>query len=378
MKKILIVLSIGLLTSCIHSNKFTVTGTIDGGVGEIIYLEHNGLTKNTLLDSTRIKKNNTFRFRAKKPQYPDFYRLRLGSKQIHFAVDSTETIEINASFDSFSTDYTITGSESNTDIQTLRKSIGKVQQKANQIVKGLSYAERNNLINELTFLLEEHKNLAKPIILKNPRSTAAYYAIFQQVSNVYVFTPYDKEDRAYCAAVATSYNTYMPNYDRSKNLYALVMDAIKSERQAQQQAAWREIIEQSGVGFIDIELPDHNEQMRKLSDLSGKVVLLDFSTYDSQGSISYTFALRELYDQYASKGFEIYQVSLDRNKFVWEDAVENLPWICVRDENGPNTRYVSTYNISSIPSYFLIDRSGDIVGRNIDINTLRKEIEKRL
>ncbi len=344
----------------------------------MIYLEHNGLAKNTLLDSARIKKNNTFRFRAKAPLYPDFYCLKLGSKQIHFAVDSTETIEISAAFDNFSTDYTITGSESNTDIQTLRKSIGKVQQKANQIVKGLSNAERNNLIDELTLLLEEHKNLAKPIILKNPRSAAAYYAIFQQVNDVYVFTPYDKEDRPYCAAVATSYNTYMPNYDRSKNLYAWVMDAIKSERQARQQAAWREIIEQSGVGFIDIELPDHNEQMHKLSDLSGKIILLDFSTYDSQESISYTFTLRELYDQYASKGFEIYQVSLDRNKFVWEDAIENLPWICVRDENGPNTRYAATYNIRAIPSYFLIDRSGDIVGRDMDINTLRKEIEKRL
>jgi len=55
-----------------------------------------------------------------------------------------------------------------------------------------------------------------------------------------------------------------------------------------------------------------------------------------------------------------------------------LPWICVRDENGPNTRYAATYNIRAIPSYFLIDRSGDIVGRDMDINTLRKEIEKRL
>jgi len=378
MKKILIIFVVGLMTSCMHSNKFIVTGTIEGGAGEMIYLEHSGLTKTIAIDSIRIKKNNTFRFKAKAPQYPDFYRLKLGSKQIHFAVDSTETIEINAAFDNFSTAYTITGSESNTDIQILRKSIGKVQQKANQIIKGLSNEERNKLIHELTFLLEEHKKLAKPIILKNPRSAAAYYAIFQQVSDVYVFTPYDKDDRAYCAAVATSYNTYMPNYDRSKNLYAWVMDAIKSERQAQQQAAWREIVEQSGVGFIDIELPDRNEQIRKLSDLSGKVVLLDFSTYDSRESIPYTFALRELYDKYASKGFEIYQVSLDRNKFVWEDAVANLPWICVRDENGPNTRYVSTYNISSIPTYFLIDKSGDIIGRDMEMHTLRKEIEKRL
>ncbi|MEA4975561.1 MAG: thioredoxin-like domain-containing protein [Paludibacter sp.] len=378
MKKLIFFLIISIFASCNRTGHFKVEGTIEGGAGEMIYLEHNGLAKITLLDSTRVKDDGRFRFRAKSPVYPDFYRLKVGSKQIHFAVDSTETIGITASYDNFSTEYTITGSASNTDIQILRKSAAEIQRKANQIIKGMNDVEREKLVSELLSLIEKHKEMARPIILKNPRSTAAYFAVFQKINDSYIFSPYVKEDRPYCAAVATSYNTYMPDYDRSKNLYALVMDAIKTERQARQQANWKEIVENAATGFIEIELPDSKNINRKLSELTGKVILLDFSAFESRESVQYTFALREIYNKYASRGFEIYQVSLDRNKMLWENAVENLPWVCVRATNGPNTVYATTYNVTSIPSYFLIDRQGDIVGRDMNLQTLEKEIEKRL
>lgn len=378
MKKLGYMLIICLLVSCSRQDFFKVEGILEGSADEMIYIEHNGLNKNILLDSAQIRKDGSFRFKLKSPDYPDFYRLKIGSKQILFAVDSTETINITASYDNLPTEYTITGSEANSDIQMLRSSIIDIQQKANQIVRGMDDIKKEKIMDDLLPMIEEHKKLAKQIILKNPRSTAAYFAVFQKVNNHYVFSPYIKEDRPYCAAVATSYHTYMPDYKRTKNLYALVMHAIKTERQAQQQENWRELIEHAATGFIDIELPDRNNNMRKLSDLTGKVVLLDFSAFDSRESIQYTFALRDLYNKYASRGFEIYQVSLDRNKLLWEDAVANLPWVCVRDENGPNTKHAGIYNISSIPSYFLINKQGDIIGRDMHLSTLEKEIEKCL
>ena len=378
MKKIVFILSVCVLAACNNSGKFIVEGVVDGGAGEMLYLEHTGLTKNIVIDSMKIKKDNSFKFKSTRPAYPDFYKIKIGSKQIHFSVDSTETIEITTSLEKLSSDYTITGSESNTDIQILRNSVAKLQNKANQLNSDMSSDESNAFYQEFTQLVEDHKNLAKPIILKNPRSTAAYFAIFQQVSNIYIFSPYIKEDRPFCAAVATAYHTYMPDYERSKNLYAWVMDAIKSEREAKQQSDWKKMMEENAIGFIDINLPDKDNQMRKLSDLVGKVILLDFSAFEARESVQYTFALRDLYNKYKSRGFEIYQVSLDRNKILWEDAVENLPWICVRDDNGPNTKVVTLYNISEIPTYFLINKKGDIVGRNFDLQALEKEISKAL
>ncbi|MFA5046695.1 MAG: thioredoxin family protein, partial [Paludibacter sp.] len=226
--------------------------------------------------------------------------------------------------------------------------------------------------------IQSHKEMARKLILQDPRSLAAYFAIYQQVNNTYLFSPYVKTDKPYCAAVATSFNAYMPEYVRTKNLYSLVMDAIKTERNEKQKEEWNKVLENDGVGYIDIALKDKNNVVRKISELKDKVILIDFSTYDSEQSVNYTFSLRELYNKYHKRGFEIYQVSLDQNKLIWEQSVQNIPWICVRDENGPNTTYVATYNVSSTPTTFLINNKGSIVARNLDFETLNTEIEKNL
>lgn len=378
MKKILLAFLIIGLAACNQGSKFTVKGTIDGAAGETIYLEYTGLTASTLLDSMVVKSNGEFSFRSKRPDYPDFYKLIVDNKQLHFAVDSTETITITSSIENFATDYEITGSETNSDIVTLRRSVAAIQKKANELVKGSSAGQREKLVAELTKMVDEHKQMARPLILKNPKSAAAYFAVFQKVNDVYLFSPYVKEDRPYCAAVATSYHTFMPDYDRSKNLYALVMDAINTERLQRREATLQDMVANATAGFIDIELPDRTGITRKLSDLKGKVVLLDFSAFEARESVQYTFALRDLYTKYSAKGFEIYQVSLDRSSTLWVDATAQIPWVAVRDVNGPASVVAGTYNVTELPTYFLIDKNGDIVGRNMNIRELESAIQKAL
>ncbi|MDX9746932.1 MAG: DUF4369 domain-containing protein [Paludibacter sp.] len=378
MKRIVFAVFIIGIASCNQHKKFTVEGQIDGAEGEIIYLEHTGLEKSTLLDSMVVKSNGQFRFKSSRPEYPDFYKLIVNGQQLHFAIDSTETIEITGSIDTFSTNYEIKGSETNTDIQTLRRSVAAIQKKANQLVRGTDEVNRAAIVAELTRMIDEHKAMARPLILKNPRSAAAYFAIFQKVNDIYIFSPYEKEDRPYCAAVATSYHTFMPGYERSKNLYAIVMDAINTERLQRREATLQELIATASTGFIDIELADRRGIKRKLSDLAGKVVLLDFSAYEARESVQYTFALRELHEKYAARGFEIYQVSLDRNKTIWVDATANIPWISVRDLNGPATVVAGTYNITQVPTYFLLSKEGEILGRNMNLPELERAIQQQL
>ena len=114
--------------------------------------------------------------------------------------------------------------------------------------------QRNALVTEIEGEIEQHKALARKLILQNPRSTTAYFALYQKINNSYLFSPYAKEDKPYCAAVATSYNAFMPEYDRTKNLYNLVMDAIKTERSQIANQQWKNIIENASTGYIDIAL----------------------------------------------------------------------------------------------------------------------------
>ena len=376
--KYLFFLLLPAIVGCSQQGKFKIEGEVTDAAGKMLYIEQTGLLKTVALDSVKLKADGAYKFKLASPEYPEFYRLRVEDKVINFAIDSTEHLVIKAGFENFATGYTVEGSEMNLQIKELRQSLSFIQAKANKLTPQLSASERNALLADVEADIEKHKEMARKIILTNPRSSAAYFAIYQKIGNTYLFSPYVKADKPYCAAVATAYNAFMPDYIRTKNLYGLVMDAIKAERKAKDSQAWREVLDNASAGYIDIELPDRSGNVRKLSELEGKVVLIDFSAYQMEKSVQYTFELRELYNKYSGRGFEIYQVSLDRSKLLWEESVANIPWVCVRDENGPESVAVSTYNVQSAPTVFLMNRKGEIIARNPDFSTLDASIAKLL
>ncbi len=376
--KYLFFLLLPAIVGCSQQGKFKIEGEVTDAEGKMLYIEQTGLLKTVALDSVKLKADGAYKFKLASPEYPEFYRLRVEDKVINFAIDSTEHLVIKAAFKNFATGYSVEGSEMNLQIKELRQSLSFIQAKANKLTPQLSASERNALLADVEADIEKHKEMARKIILTNPRSSAAYFAIYQKIGNTYLFSPYVKADKPYCAAVATAYNAFMPDYIRTKNLYGLVMDAIKAERKAKDSQAWREVLDNASAGYIDIELPDRAGNVRKLSELEGKVVLIDFSAYQMEKSVQYTFELRELYNKYSGRGFEIYQVSLDRSKLLWEESVANIPWVCVRDENGPESVAVSTYNVQSAPTVFLMNRKGEIIARNPDFSTLDASIAKLL
>ena len=173
----------------------------------------------------------------------------------------------------------------------------------------------------------------------------------------------DKEDVKCFAAVATSLNNAYPHADRSKNLYNMVIKGMKNTREPRQEVIEIDVDKVEQAGVIDIELKDIKGNVRRLTDLKGKVVLVDFTMYNSAVSSARNLALREVYDKYHDKGLEIYQVSFDPDEHFWKTSADNLPWICVRDATGAYSRYVSLYNIQNLPSVFLVDRENTLNAR---------------
>lgn len=135
------------------------------------------------------------------------------------------------------------------------------------------------------------------------------------------------------------------------------------------------------IGYVDIELPDIRSQKKKLSEVDAKVVMVYFwSASDASQKMFNLDVLKALYDDYSDKGFEIYQVSLDADKAAWARVVkeQNLPWINVCDSRGSASPYVTSYNISSIPSAFVLCDGELVDGQIVDEKSFRKLIEKLL
>lgn len=367
-KAYLLLIALAILTGCHKKEGFTIKGHIDGLDSTVtIYLEQLTLPMPTMLDSAKVKPHKgTVSFSSARPTYPELYQLRMGRQRFIFSVDSTENILFSAKADSLFCPHSIEGSQNTEQIQFLRRSVRRLDSIAGAATKNRS--QRGTLETALL----AHKDTVSKIIYANPRSIVAYYALFQQVNGYYIFSPYDKSDRGLCAAVATAYHAFMPDYYRSTNIYNLVLEAIESQRKEDSNARMREFISSSGSGYIDIALKDNKGVERRLSDYEGKPVLLDFTVLGAEGSAEHTLALREIQEKYGEKnGLVIYQVSLDKSAIIWESAAEALPWISVRDTDG---RYAHLYNITEVPTSFLIDKSGDIVGRDLKA----RDIESKL
>ena len=226
-------------------------------------------------------------------------------------------------------------------------------------------------------MIEAHKVKARKLILNDTRSTAAYYAVNQTINGFYIFSPYNKNDRSYWSAVATAFQVFQPENPRTAALTNSVLTALKETRQAQ--ANYDHLLTGEQAGIIDITLPNRVGEATSVSSLKGKVVLIDFSAYETDFAPTHTLFLRELYAAYHAKGFEIYQVSVDNNKLLWLEQTREIPWVCVRDERGANSTYLRTYNVQQIPAWFLVGRNGDIVaGKELNAGNLNASIEQQL
>ena len=135
------------LSACNNSSDFTVKGVVAGADGQLMYLENVGISNVVTLDSIKLAPGGKFKFTEKRPEYPDFYRLRLNNQLINFAVDSTETISFVADAGTFATSYSVEGSENSKAI----KAITLAQLDANQAIRRLRKEYEDKMISDTTY-----------------------------------------------------------------------------------------------------------------------------------------------------------------------------------------------------------------------------------
>lgn len=368
-----------LLASC-QGEQFHVTGTIGGAKDSTLYFEHNTLDGFTVVDSVALDDKGAFSFSGDKAENPEFYRLRIAGQIINIGIDSTETVTVQATYPMMATNYKVQGSYENEKIRELALKQIALQNQCNQVVADPATPDVNAAIDQL---LRRYKDdVMRNYIFKEPMRGYAYFALFQYVvingQPIMVFNPrQDATDNKVFGAVATSWDTFYPNTDRTLNLHNITLKGMKDERIAENNQRTMQM-EQSKVrslGIIPITLTDNHGQQRALTSLRGKVVLLDFHVFGTQESAKRIMNLRALYDKYHAQGFEIYQVSLDDNEHFFKTQTASLPWICVWDPDGLNSQTLVNYNIQSLPTYFIIDRNNQLQKRDVQIQNLDAEIQ---
>ncbi len=375
-------LAAALLTACNSEPTFTVEGHVTGADDKMLYLEASALEGIVPLDSVKLGSSGSFSFKQPQPESPEFYRLRVEDKVINFSVDSTETVAVQAQWADFATAYQVEGSPNSTKIKQLTLKQTALQGNVNRLLQDMraNKLPATQFEDSLASLLQRYKDEVKrSYIFAAPNTAAAYFALFQKLNGYLIFDPLNNRDDIKCfAAVATSLNNYYPHALRSKNLYNIVIKGMNNTRRTQQKVIDLPEEAISETSIIDIALRDLKGNVRKITDLKGKAVILDFTIYQTAVSASHNYMLSDLYQKYASQGLEIYQVSLDADEHYWKTVADNLPWICVRDANGIYSQFASIYNVQSVPTLFLISRGNELKARSEEIKDLEASVKALL
>ena len=379
------------LAGC-SKKKFVVEGAITDAEGETLYLENMGLDGPVKTDSVVLDAAGAFSFSGEavtrdddgNPGAPEFYRLRIKGRIVNICVDSTETIRVEASYPTMPVGYTVTGSEDCLVIKELVLKQIALQESMLSLQRNIFLAAEVRE-DSIESLLSAYKaDIRANYIYKAPMKAYSYFALFQAVGRQLIFNPRDdRDDIKAFAAVATSWDVHYPGSLRGQNLHNIALESMKNMRIADNNAARREqLLNESYAtdvtSLIDVPLTDNRGRRRSLTELTGQVVMLDFHVFATEQSTARILKLRELYNKYHAQGFDIYQVSLDSDEHFWKQQTAALPWVSVRDPQGAASSYLQSYNIQSIPTFFLIDRSNALYKRDTQIDDIDAEIQSLL
>lgn len=332
----------------------------------MVYLEELMVASVRPVDSAKIGRSGEFMFRHH-VSIPTFFLLKLTENNfITLLIDSAEVIRVKGDALNFAREYMVEGSPGSILVQELNQRLNTTKQSLDSISSLYTlYADRadfnevkNQLDNVYEEIVEKQIHYSTAFVSENPFSMASVLALYQKFDN----ENYVVRDLQPLRIAASALNSFYPQSEHVKALYQNTLQLIASERNQN----LRRLIDEAGSNSPEIILPDQNGNEVALSSLSGKYVLLQFWSALDQNSRIINPVLVEAYQKYRNRGFEIYQVSVDKDRQTWLNAIknDNLTWINVGDMNG-SIQAVMHYNIQSVPYNYLLDKEGVVVAQNL-------------
>ena len=378
-KSLIIILSVFLLSGC-RNKDVEITGILENSSPRYIFLQE--LKSNELLtvDSVIVSEDGSFEF-IRKVKFPSFYLLKINQNNfLTMLLEPGEKIRMTSHFDSLNYPVVVSGSRGTRLLADYNKALLKTTSKIRSLSaiyeKNLGRPDFAQFIDSLDNLgngyLDEINTFAKKFIDDNISSLVSMVALYSQIgSNVYVFNP--ENDLSYYLKVDSSLYAKYPEYGPVIDLHNQINDMTSyfdSKKPASTDPGER-------MQAPEISLPDPKGDTIKLSSTRGSYVLLDFwASWCSPCRVENPNLVRA-YNTFHERGFQIYQVSLDRTIDAWirgiqDDKLER--WIHVSDVKYWNSMVVPLYKIESIPANYLLDKEGRIIARNLRGEDLQQKL----
>jgi thiol-disulfide isomerase/thioredoxin len=375
--------SLLLINSCTQKPKSIIEG-------EIINLDQQAkisLLVEEFKSSKEIGKTDVspkkggFKFNLGELSEPTLASISIQGKKtgkILLLLEPNEKVKVTIDFKSLA-NYSVEGSLGSEQVQVLTKRISFTKKTLdslnNQISKATDNISKERLMAQYNAAIDSQRVFSTRFIWANPMSRASVVALYQQYApEKYVFDR--AEDIQLFKVVASSIIARFPNSSYAKGMeqdIAEMNQKVKSYHVLN-------LLKQAEATLPEIALPNTNGDTVKLSSLKGKVIIINFWASWNQASLLENRELAGIYNQFKGKPVIIFNVSLDVDKQAWLKAIEttNAPGVHVCEFNAKNPVSAGSYNVTEIPTNFVIDKNYDIIGRNVRGEALKRMIQELL
>jgi peroxiredoxin len=353
------------------SNKTKVTGDFKNAENSLLTFEKVLLGKNKILDTLRLSRGK-FSFSAILPKASqEFFQLQIDSlPPVLLLLSPNEKVVVTADVQGFPLNLQISGSAESEQLLLLQKQLWAANQKVDSLLQ--SYLEEKDLQRQLSKIFVQQKQFGSKFIVTHLGSLTTAVAYYQKLGKSLPLFG-DVNDRFLLVTMLDSLRRKHPKSPYvatlERDLDKLVQEAAREQLQERLQTA--QVLDKPEIALRDI-----NGKEQSLNQLRGQVVLLQFWTSEQSSYQLDNRELLNLYNKFQGRKFQIYQVSLDTDSAKWQDAVRNqqLRWINVCSFLGRACNAARNYNVTALPSNFLINKKGEIVAKNIFDKDLEKQI----